>query len=92
MHPSLTTLDGMGFDHISPAAGSQHGLSMATDGSSAGGGTSQYLEMMGESAIDFNGMPTSAFSDPSSWGHFASMVTSGLGNFDTFWNNDSFGL
>ncbi|KAI0811337.1 transcriptional regulatory protein GAL4 [Xylaria sp. FL0064] len=34
--------------------------------------------------IDFNGMPSSAFSDSSGWGQFASMVSSGMGNPDMF--------
>ncbi|KAI1420474.1 transcriptional regulatory protein GAL4 [Xylaria sp. FL1777] len=37
-----------------------------------------------ETPIDFNGMPSSAFSDYSGWGQFASMVSSGMGNLDMF--------
>ncbi|KAI1307729.1 transcriptional regulatory protein GAL4 [Xylaria venustula] len=37
-----------------------------------------------EAPIDFNGMPSSAFSDCSGWGQFASMVSSGMGNLDIF--------
>ncbi|KAI1746498.1 transcriptional regulatory protein GAL4 [Xylaria castorea] len=37
-----------------------------------------------ETPIDFNGMPSSAFSDGSGWGQFASMVSSGMGNLDSF--------
>ncbi|KAI0530373.1 transcriptional regulatory protein GAL4 [Xylaria digitata] len=37
-----------------------------------------------ETPIDFNGMQSSAFSDCSGWGQFASMVSSGMGNLDIF--------
>ncbi|KAF4975536.1 hypothetical protein FZEAL_7682 [Fusarium zealandicum] len=49
-----------------------------------------YTDLLGEPAMDFNGMPDSAFSEPSGWGQFASMVSSGLGNLDLFLNGDSF--
>lgn len=41
-------------------------------------------DLLGEAAIDFNGMPSSAFSAAEGWGQFVSMVSSGLGNFDCF--------
>lgn len=46
-------------------------------------------DLLDEAAIDFNGMPSSAFSAASGWGQFVSMVSSGLGNFDYFLSEDS---
>ncbi|KAI1273461.1 transcriptional regulatory protein GAL4 [Xylaria sp. FL0933] len=37
-----------------------------------------------DTPIDFNGMPSSAFSDSSGWDQFASMVSSGMGNPDIY--------
>lgn len=52
--------------------------------------TTDGTEMLGNPAIDFNGMPSLAFSDPSGWGQFASMVSSGLGNLDASFDDVSF--
>lgn len=43
---------------------------------------SGYTDVLGGEMIDFNGMPSSAFTSASGWGQFASMVSSGLGNLD----------
>lgn len=47
-------------------------------------------DLMGETGINFNAMANSAVADYSGWGQFASMVSSGLGNFDALLNDDSF--
>ncbi|KAF5007415.1 hypothetical protein FDECE_6263 [Fusarium decemcellulare] len=49
-----------------------------------------YTDLLGDTTIDFNGMPSSAFSDSSGWGQFASMVSSGLGNLDLFLGDELF--
>lgn len=38
--------------------------------------------------LDFNGMPASVLTDYTGWGQFASMVSSGLGNLDSFLYQD----
>jgi hypothetical protein len=47
-------------------------------------------DLMGEAAIGFNdSIPTFSYADYSGWGHFASMVSSGLGNTDVFFGDSS---
>lgn len=53
-------------------------------------GTADYIELMEDAAMDFQDNPGSVGSDHSGWGQFASMVSSGLGNLDTFFNDDPF--
>ena len=56
-------------------------------------GAVDYPDSMGEAMVDFNDiMSGSVASDYSGWGHFASMVSSGLGNLDVFLNDDPFRL
>lgn len=47
-------------------------------------------DLMGETGMNFNAMANSAVAGYSGWGQFASMVSSGLGNFDALLNDDSF--
>lgn len=65
-------------------------MSIPTDNSPSV--ATDYTEMLGQNMIDFNGMPSSALPDPSGWGQFASMVSSGLGNLDMFFDDVSFDL
>ena len=52
-----------------------------------------YAELLGDAgAVDFNNVPGSTTSDSSDWGHFASMVSSGLGNLDLFLEDNGFGF
>lgn len=51
-----------------------------------------YTDLMGDPPIDFNDMSGSIVPDYSGWGQFASMVSSGLGNLDSFLNDDPFKL
>lgn len=51
-----------------------------------------YTDVMREAAIDLDSVPDSAFSGYLGWGQFASMVSSGLGNFDTSLDDSLFKL
>ncbi|KAH8811212.1 transcriptional regulatory protein GAL4 [Xylogone sp. PMI_703] len=51
-----------------------------------------YTDFMGETVVDYSGLPDSGLAEFSSWDQFASMVSSGLGGFDTFLTEDSFTL
>jgi hypothetical protein len=84
MHPTLTSLSAMD----EQSKDSLHAMPMPVDDSPSTG--TNYGDVLGGDAIDFNGMPSSAFVDSSGWGQFASMISSGLGNFDTFLTEDSF--
>jgi len=42
----------------------------------------EYLNMTGQTPLDFDGM--TALSDSVDWDQFASMISAGLGNLDTF--------
>lgn len=83
MHPTMTGLDGQ-----SQGNGFQGPGDIPMDNTPSTS-TSQ-MDLLGETALDFNGMPSSAFNGGSGWGQFASMVSSGLGNFDFFSNDDPF--
>ncbi|KAF5624466.1 hypothetical protein F52700_9635 [Fusarium sp. NRRL 52700] len=48
-----------------------------------------YTDLMGENGLDFNGISAVDFSG---WSQFASMVSSGLGNLDTFLDDEVFRL
>lgn len=53
----------------------------------------EYMDSMGDNTTDFAGMvPESVESNYADWGHFATMVSSGLGNLDAFLNDDPFML
>ncbi|KAH7010257.1 transcriptional regulatory protein GAL4 [Ilyonectria destructans] len=87
MHPTMTNLEGM--DDGSHGNGfPQSTASMPLDDTPSD--IANYTDVLGDNVIDFNGMPSSAFSDSSGWGQFASMVSSGLGNLDLFLNDDTF--
>ncbi|KAF4125355.1 Fungal trans, partial [Geosmithia morbida] len=49
-----------------------------------------YTDSSGANMVDFNGMPNYVFTDTYGWGQFASMVSSGLGNLDSFLRDDLF--
>lgn len=51
-----------------------------------------YADVIGEAAIDLDSVPDSAFADYLGWDQFASMVSSGLGNFDTSLDDSLFKL
>lgn len=89
MHPSVTNL-GLDTEDLSPQGSGYQTTtpSLGVDGNASD--IANYGDLLGETVIDFNGMPSSAFSDPSGWGQFISMVSSGLGNMDLFLNDDSF--
>lgn len=55
-------------------------------------GVIDFTSSLGGPPIDFNGMPSSVFSDNSGWGQFVSMVSSGMCNFDMFMTDDSLRL
>jgi hypothetical protein len=85
MHPTITNLNAMDShpqENVFPTT------SIPTDDSPDS--ATNYATLMGEAAIDLNGMPASALGDYSGWGQFASIVSSGLGNLDAFLNNGSF--
>ncbi|KAM0274877.1 hypothetical protein ACHAQH_007802 [Verticillium albo-atrum] len=86
LHPSL------GFEglEIDAQVGSFDAMAMPVDTSPSTG--TVYGEMMGETAINFNGMGGTGLEDFSGWGQFASMVSSGLGNLDIFHYDDTFGI
>lgn len=65
--------------------------SVPTDESRSAGAI-DFTSSLGGPPIDFNGMPSSAFSDNSGWGQFVSMVSSGMCNFDMFMDGDSLRL
>ncbi|KAJ4556006.1 hypothetical protein HRR78_001664 [Exophiala dermatitidis] len=56
------------------------------------GASTDYTDLTADPTIDFSDIPESAISDYSGWGQFASMVSSGLGNLDVFFNDDPFKL
>lgn len=86
MHPTMTNLGGM--EDLSHGTGfPQSTASMPLDDTPSD--IANYTDVLGENVIDFNSMPSSAFSDSSGWGQFASMVSSGLGNLDLFLNDDT---
>lgn len=90
MNPSLAALDGT--DHSSVLGGF---ATVATAMPMNGGGdvndVGNYADLLGDGTnIDFNNIPSSTMSDSPDWGHFASMVSSGLGNLDLFLEDDGF--
>lgn len=60
----------------------------AVDGNAVN--SNNYADFIEDATIEFNDIPDSALSDYSGWGQFASMVSSGLGNLDIFFNDDPF--
>lgn len=86
MHPAITNL-GRTDDPLQDE-GFQNTMALLMNDSPST--TTDCTEMLGNPAIDFNGMPSSAFSDPSGWGQFASMVSSGLGNLDLSFDDVAF--
>lgn len=85
MNPSTAvSLEAMG-THSQENGFQTNSMQMDTSSSTA----TNYPDLMGGGAMDFDGMPTSGLSGYSAWGQFASMVSSGLGNLDAFLNDDS---
>ncbi|KAH7131064.1 transcriptional regulatory protein GAL4 [Dactylonectria macrodidyma] len=87
MHPSITNLGAL--DEGGQRNGFQESM-MSIPMHDTPSTVNSYTDVLGESAIDFNGMPSSAFTDSTGWGQFASMVSSGMGNFDFFLNDGTF--
>lgn len=56
------------------------------------GGPTDFADFMGDFDLDYDDVPGSVPSDYSGWDQFASMVSSGLGNLDGFFNDDPFVL
>lgn len=93
MHPSVTGATATAA--ATPAAAAENTRGQMEDASLAGmmavfddspGAATSYTELLADGAG--GGMPDFLFSDSdvSGWGHFASMVSSGLGNLDLFLN------
>ena len=87
MHPLITPFEGI---HDRPQQNRLRTSPSMLMGSSSV--PASYTGILGQTTVDFDGMPSSAFSDSSGWGQFASMVSSGLGNLDLFLNDESFTL
>lgn len=89
LNQTMATLDGTEY--------STHGdFSMATSSlpmDSTIDIANNYEELLGDAAaMGFNNVPGSTVSDSSDWGHFASMVSSGLGNLDLFLEDNGLGF
>ncbi|KAH8655455.1 fungal-specific transcription factor domain-containing protein, partial [Xylariales sp. PMI_506] len=56
------------------------------------GAATIHTSSIGDGTVDFSGMPPAAGFESTGWGQFASMISSGLGNLDMFFQNDSFQL
>ncbi|KAK6387402.1 hypothetical protein LTS17_000670 [Exophiala oligosperma] len=52
--------------------------------------TTNFTDLTGNAVIDFNDFLSPALEEDLDWGQFASMVSSGVGNFDAFLNDDPF--
>lgn len=86
LHPSASVLDAAD-EHLQWR--NQQATSMAVDANLPG--ATDFADLMGDTTVGFNEiMAGSVASDYSGWGHFASMVSSGLGNLDVFLNEDPF--
>lgn len=85
MNPSTTAVAGL--DSFLQENGFEDIASMPLDNTPST--VASHPDLLGEAALDFNGMPSSAFSAAEGWGQFVSMVSSGLGNFDCFLSEDS---
>lgn len=88
LRPELGLGGGGGMEGGMAGAAGFQGMLMPVDTSPSD--VTNYTELMGEAALNFNGMPVSAMGDFSGWGQFASMVSSGLGNLDGFMDDDTF--
>ncbi|KAH6951699.1 fungal-specific transcription factor domain-containing protein [Fusarium avenaceum] len=81
MHPSANTFGDLeGHSHENGFQSSIIPMDTPSDKTS-------YTDLMGESGVDYNGMPGVDFSG---WGQFASMISSGLGNLDAFLDDEVF--